>query len=655
MRAVRYIFLALVFILIFNADVSAGGLSGNSSNTENDGNSKGKGSYKNNSIASDYGLRFSLVSHEGGFTGKKIGRSVDWYRKNIAKLKSNNIIHSRNGTTKLEYMNGNKKLDLSDKNYNATSGGYAFEYKGIWKVYGYGAAKKANKKAWLKKRKNIKALAKSMRVSVADICNPKNRIVVEPIFYFHFEGKYYGLTAHEIALKDEELKKAGKVCIRQKHVSRSHKAVPSADYLEREEWGIKPLPIQYRRSGITYNNSTIMNYMGISIFHPLGGKPVGEKPPKIEGFDYIYRCDTDVYTSAILDLGSDATPDSPLTVSFDISNAMKLVAKDIYAPKGYKQAAWVKWHTPKEPIDMIVNITSNKGGNKSIKVRVEKNSSWEPHNPVANDVKPGDADEFSMNFNPEASEHCKLEEKDNLRWSKWEILEYHERGDFKYFKEIRHYTTDKEGNRVYDYSTYEAIWDENPYWSFGKHNYTTEIAPDGTSVTHVVDGRSPTEPTYYSVKLLEKKMKIKPAKPCERQNTDDGFIKSGYGIEVKVKNSISTNAYAEVTGFQTTKFLFPEFNYKMYWRLGDRTEIKKGGVITETIEFPQNFYSYSGHHNYTKGRYHFLPIWYPDGNYKLFAKVYDCWTPAGELRYKITDNIICKGSLWEDWHIQVVR
>lgn len=656
MKIIRYIVISLFCVLIFNTDLNvyAKDISGNSSNTINDGESTSTGTVKNNSNATDYGIRFSLVSYEGGFAGKKIGRSVDWYRKNIGKLKDKNIIHSRYGTTKLEYMNAHKKLDLSNKKYNALSGGYAFEYSGIWKVYGAGAAKKSGKKAWLKKKKNIKALAKSMGVSMNDILDPKNRIVVEPIFYFHFEGNYYGLTAHEIALKDEELLKSGKICIRQKHMSRSHKAVPSADYLEKEEWGIEPLPIQYRKSGITYNNKTILKYMGISIFRPVGGPPKDEEDTIIEGFDYIYRCDTDVYTSVILKMGSDATPDSPLTVNFDIPDVGTLVAKDVYAPKGYEQMAWVKWHTPKEPTDMIVNISSNKGGNKNIKIRIEKNSPWEPHNPVATDIRP-DADEFSVNCSPDNSKYCDIEDKDILHWSKWEILEYQNRGDFKYFKEIRHYTSDEDGNSVYDYSTYEDIWDEMPYWSFGKHNYVTETAPDGTSVTHIVNGRSPTDPTYYNARLVEKNMKIKPAKTCEKQNTKEGFIKSGYGIEAKIKNSVSTNASDEVTGFQTSKFFFPEFNYKLYWRIGENIYRKKGGLIEEIFEFPQNFYSYTGYHNHTKGRYHFLPIWYPDGNYRLFAKVYDCWTPAGELRYKVTDNIVCKGSLWEDWHIQVVR
>ncbi len=660
MKFTRYIAIALFCVLIFNIDLNAQAenskISGNSSNTKNDGKSTSMGSSKNSSNSTDYGLRFSLVSYEGGFTGKKIGRSVDWYRKNIANLKNKNIIHSKHGTTKLEYTNGNKKLNLSDKDYNANAGGYAFEYSGIWKVYGSGAAGKSEKKKWLKKRKNIKALAENMNVSITDLKNPKNRIVVEPVFYFHLEGKYYGLTAHEIALKDEELIKSGKICIRQKHLSRSHKAIPSSDYLEREEFGIEPLPIRYRRSGIVYNNETILKYMGISIFRPLEDedKPKEEKDTVIESFDYIYRCDTDVYTSVILKMGSDSTPESPLTVSFDIPEIGILVAKDVYAPKGYEQMAWVKWHTPKEPKDMIVNISSNKGGSKSIKVRVEKNSSWEPHNPLATDIKP-DADEFSLNFDHNCSKYCNIEEKTELQWSKWEILEYQNRGDFKYFKEIRHYKTDDKGHRFYDYSSYVDIWDEEPYWSFGKHDYIVESAPDGTSVTHIVNGRSPTKPTYYNARLVEKSMKVKPAQTCERQNREEGFIKSGYGIETRLRSSILTDSLNEVTGFQTSKFFFPEFNYKMYWRLGDRTDIKIGRVIDETIEFPQNFYSYTGYHNHTKGRYHFLPIWYPDGNYKLFAKVYDCWTPAGELRYKVTDDIVCKGSLWEDWHIQVVR
>lgn len=76
---------------------------------------------------------------------------------------------------------------------------------------------------------------------------------------------------------------------------------------------------------------------------------------------------------------------------------------------------------------------------------------------------------------------------------------------------------------------------------------------------------------------------------------------------------------------------------------------------TDTMMLPQNFYSYSGYTGRTEGRFHFLPIWYPDGKYKVHANVWSCFTPAGEIKVKVTGEINCKGALWDDWHIQPIR
>ena len=42
------------------------------------------------------------------------------------------------------------------------------------------------------------------------------------------------------------------------------------------------------------------------------------------------------------------------------------------------------------------------------------------------------------------------------------------------------------------------------------------------------------------------------------------------------------------------------------------TTLFRSTEITDKISFPKNWYSYQGYHNYNNGRYHFLPIWYPD-------------------------------------------
>ena len=53
------------------------------------------------------------------------------------------------------------------------------------------------------------------------------------------------------------------------------------------------------------------------------------------------------------------------------------------------------------------------------------------------------------------------------------------------------------------------------------------------------------------------------------------------------------------------------------------------------------------------GPVHFIPIYYPDGDYYVSFTISDIWTPCGciyaeELSKKLTIN----GSAYDDWHIQ---
>ena len=112
-------------------------------------------------------------------------------------------------------------------------------------------------------------------------------------------------------------------------------------------------------------------------------------------------------------------------------------------------------------------------------------------------------------------------------------------------------------------------------------------------------------------------------------------MKSGYGINEKVTASISGNG--EHTELQNAVAYFPEFYYNTYWRLLEKT----GGAL----EFRKN--KYSTYNNRT----HFSPIWYPDGNYKVYTWAIDCWTPAGMLSANLTDSLTIKGNVFDDWHV----
>lgn len=639
-------FIVLV-ILIFLAITVRAKVIGNF-NSSGGGGPKGRGTSQNYSIAGDFGIRFSLVDKK---TGQQIGHSVDYFKLDN-KQKKGKILHSLKGETKINYKKFGAELKGKKARYLADQGGYAYYKSNLWNVVDYAGRKRAGREfimKWVQSKHSVQ-LAQRMKVSLAEFKSPDNRVVIEPIFYFTLGGEYYGLTAHEIALVDSAT--GGK--IRAKHVSRSHQNFPLALYLKKGRFTISKHNGQVKR----FSNAEIVERLGIGI---IGAKDkLMEEPPKLTTYDYIYRCDTDVYTSVELTAQSDSTPDNPLDVTFYIPSVGNYEVNYVYAPAGYSQLVWVKWHTPNTPMELEILVRSNKGVGKTLKADIRKKVPWEPQNPKADDKKPVNLTDFQINFNPNNSNTTKMKEVKKTSWSKWEIVEYQPRGDFLRWDSVDHYKwetgSDGKQHRVFDYTSYHDIWDEKPYWSFGKHDYTTSTAPDGSSVTYVVNGRTPTEPTYYQAEIGKATLNVKPAKTCKKQNPDPKFIKSGYGIEADLELEVKGNGRNDVTGFQSAKYFFPEFNYKKYWRFGERIDrMVTVGKITDKLKLPKNWYSYTGYHGYTDGRYHFLPIWYPDGNYKVHTNVYDCWTPAGELKVKAENKITCKGAMWDDWHIQIEK
>lgn len=607
---------------------------------------KGKGSRLNYSINGDFGIRFSLVDKS---TGRKTGKSIDYFKIKTGQ-KEKEIIHSVVAKNKIEYLReGFRKNDFCKTGYLDSSGGYAYHEPALWNVIYSKFGNKASRediKTWLNGENQSRTLADKMGVDASLFSLKEHRLIIEPVFYFTLNGEHYGLTAHEIALWDDSLSGA----IRKKHVSRSHKNIPVSLYLKRDRFGFK----KHDGSVKVFDNESIQKKLGIGV---IGSKEkTVASEPKIKTFDYVYRCDTEVYTGIELEAGSDHTPDDPMTVIFDIPTVGRLETGNIYVPKGYKQSVWVKWRTPKTPMEMDIRVSGGHGTPKTIKADVIDKIPWEPQNPRADDRRPLSSGEFRIGALPKQSEITGMDEKKSLVWSRWEDLEYHPYGDFVGWDPIPEISYDEGGNPYVSSYRYIDIWDMDAYWSFGRHSYTTDTAPDGSSVTHIVNGRTPTEPVYYTAKIIGIGMEVNPADTCRIQNSDNSFVKSGYGIEADIDVELKGNGIREITGFQTAKYYFPEFNYNKYWRLGERTEsMKKPGWCKERLSLPQNWYSYTGYHHYNNGRYHFLPIWYPDGSYKPYANVYDCWTPSGELRVKIMGEIRCRGSLWEDWYVKVDR
>ena len=112
-------------------------------------------------------------------------------------------------------------------------------------------------------------------------------------------------------------------------------------------------------------------------------------------------------------------------------------------------------------------------------------------------------------------------------------------------------------------------------------------------------------------------------------------------MNVSLSARASSSQTSATTAPQTAVSYFPEFYYETYWRLLERTRNGYSAVF----EFKNNEYS-----TYYR-RTHFTPVWMPDGEYRVYTYLLDCWTPDGMLSVNLSNAVQISGSLWDDWHI----
>lgn len=336
-------------------------------------------------------------------------------------------------------------------------------------------------------------------------------------------------------------------------------------------------------------DSDIINYLGIGIV--TFKEKEKKEEVEVESGTYEYRVDTDVYTSITVS-GGEHTPDNPITVTFTIKNRQYTVGNVVY-PEGSSQLVWVKWHTPLTEQTVNIDVSVEGGASVSeadITAKIVDLNENPPPDPNAQ----GRNDSFSP-----VSPPSKLQ-KTTAAWSVWE----------SYWKEkwiwvpymVWHPTTSGNG-----YWQDHGDWEDQGEWKFRSKSFSVS---------------------------MDAEMEIS---PDEKNPTAKGSVmKSGYGINEVVTGYVTGNG--EYTSIQNAVSYFPEFKYKTYWRLLDR-------MGTNRLEFRKNKYS-----TYNR-RVHFSPLWYPDGEYKVYTWVIDCWTPAGMLSKNCTDSLTIEGSVFDDWHV----
>lgn len=312
-----------------------------------------------------------------------------------------------------------------------------------------------------------------------------------------------------------------------------------------------------------------------------------EEETEITASDYDYRIDTDVYTSVTV-TGGEHTPDNPVTVKFYIKNKVYTVSNVVY-PEDGSQLVWCKWHTPstEQTVNIRVVVT---GGASASKTSITANIVDLDKNPPPNPTAYDRNNSFTI-----SSSVPMQAQKTSLSWSVWSC--------YWKAKWVWHSRWVWTGKRWVD----RGKWVDEGEWKFRSRSYRASIS---ATMEITPDDKNPT--------------------------ATGSVMKSGYGINQVVRASVSGNG--EHTDVQNAVTYFPEFKYKTYWRLLETTSRGK-------MEFQEN--KYSTYNNRT----HFTRVWYPDGTYKVYTWVMDCWTPAGMLSVNKTDSLTIKGNVYDDWHI----
>lgn len=432
-------------------------------------------------------------------------------------------------------------------------------------------------------------------MDVAALTSGSYKLVIEPVIYLIYNNLYFAMTTTEAGLYNRMV--GGDLGAHFPTVVMKNLAL--ALFLERSDLGF---PVYTGSKTTPRSTDEMIQMLGIGIISYKGA------PPTEAEYDAIYRVDTDVIVSTTLSTTEEINNDAKAAVTFSIGDRSYRMSS-VVIPKNGSQLVWVKWHTPSEPCEITINISTNKGSLATTTIRanvvdLDENS---PPDPMADDR----CDGYNRTSLPAGQNVT------SLSWSVW---------------------------RCWWHANW--VWVSDWDWESGEHN---ENCPAGctSSHGHWVDNGEWEDQGWYDYAKDDYSASLSAAmriNPDEKNPTASGSVlKSGYGICMTVTADMRSGAPASHnTQGQTCVAYFPEFYYTDYWRLLEPTS----PGYSAQFEFQRNEYS-----TYNR-RTHFTPVWFPDGNYTVYAHVMDVWTPAGMLQMYLNDTLTIHDNLFSDWHVR---
>lgn len=566
-------------------------------NIDTGGGGLGSGS-ANNIWYGDSGIRVTIVNAE---SHAAVSASIDLIKppEYLLAWNKSNIVHFGK-VSKVQY-NAGTGLTPTVGSYN-----YIIPSQELPKIIATnsGAGSIAAIRSYFCDEQVLRGICGYAGFNYDELIGGEYKLIIEPLAAFLYNGTPFAMTATEAALYDQQVSGG----LRNNMGPLSHKNLPLALFLETPDLGY---PAWGGSRSSHASNADIISSLGIGI---VRFTEITEWPEPSE-FDYEYRVDTDVITSVEV-CGGQSDPDNPVDVEFVIDGFTYTVG-NVYYPDGDSQLAWVKWHTPSEPCICTIRVNTHGGGwtQSIITANIVDLEGHDPPNPVADDRN----DSFMASPVPTNAEAVSASWGIWSPWwqEKWVWAPVWEKCWHSSWVDTSY--TDADGNRVsggYWDDWYHWVdngyWEDQGWWEFDYNSYSAGLTAD---MRITPDSLSPSATAV--------------------------TFKSGYGIQEEVTARVTTTQSSAVTAAQNAVTYFPEFGYKGYWRLLNCTVSGN----RSTLAFKNNPYS-----TYSRPT-HFTPIWYPDGTYKAYTWLLDCWTPTGMLSMNLTDSLTISGNLWEEWHI----
>ncbi len=429
----------------------------------------------------------------------------------------------------------------------------------------------------------IRDIAAKAGMAYEELIGGDYKLLLEPIAYFKYNGIQYAMTATEAALFD--VAKSGDLFFQMSNLT--HQNLPLSMFLERTDLGILAWDGSTDRR---QSNIDILNKLGCGIVSFVPEVLIPDPPPG----DYIYRCDTDVITAALVPNYTlrDMTPSSNKYATFIINGVE--YKKQMICPYGSSQYMWIKWHTPSDPCTLTVTVIppdiSERQTDKHIHITVSVEDLPEktPPNPGYDGPYEGPGithTEYRPNFRP--VDPPDWGSNTRATWSQW-IAEL-------------------------------VVLPIGAFWKFSMATYEAALTVD----FHLQPNERVPTATARGTRYI---------------------MGSGYGVDAVCGITVSAHATSDdVTRAQNVLAMFPEFDYRSYYRL----LTPESRVSYRSVwGFKSNPYSYYGE------PVHFTPVWYPDGDYTVPVAVFDAWTPGGMLYATVEDTVEISGSCYDDWYIR---